>query len=157
MKNESFPNNGRFTVSSGGHYAHDVVGSSTTGCVPHVTSPYCHAARIRWLSSMWQVWVGKWHHLAVKLCERGIWIWADTGSNGSGLSGLHRTRCENLSPKVLKTWSTSNLVDSTILSSLARTSVFTLPSPGLWLHPAELIRPNWNKRVFRKLSKMCME
>ena len=34
--------NGRFTVSSGGHYARDVVGSSTTGCVPHVTSPYHH-------------------------------------------------------------------------------------------------------------------
>ena len=58
------------------------------------------------------------------------------------MSGLHRTLCDILLPEVLKTWSTSNLVDSTILSSLARTSVFTLPSPGLWSRHAELIRPN---------------
>ena len=41
--------NGRFTVSSGGHYARDVVGSSTTGCVPHVTSPYRHTPLVRFI------------------------------------------------------------------------------------------------------------
>ena len=57
-------------------FARDMVGLSTAWCVWHVTSPSRRAARLRRLSSMRQVPVGKWHHLAVKLCKRGVWVGA---------------------------------------------------------------------------------